>query len=33
MTERVRLVNGQICLKSTKNEGTQVTVTIPLKKE
>ncbi|WP_144471169.1 histidine kinase [Bacillus pumilus] len=33
MTERVRLVNGQICWKSTKNEGTQVTVTIPLKKE
>lgn len=33
MTERVRLVNGQICLKSTKNKGTQVTVTIPLKKE
>lgn len=33
MSERVRLLGGEIHLKSKKNEGTQVIVNIPLKKE
>lgn len=33
MSERARLLDAQLHLKSEKNEGTQVTVTIPLKKE
>ncbi|BBP89768.1 hypothetical protein BsIDN1_33860 [Bacillus safensis] len=32
MSERVRLLGGEIHLKSKKNEGTQVIVNIPLKK-